>query len=418
MNPASMKLTLPESWYVFVPTKMTPSLVVWENPQSQKELQDIRLLLNSQDLGLVTALYPHPFVEYQEWESFKESVQFYPSERFFSPYSQDTGAGRNVIVGPGQYKGVGRNQLATRVDWLHCWGGMSVSEALSELIMERALEAKFPQASVPLLGLYLYEHYPHAFLIRSSDTIRCSQVVANLREEEKKSIFNYLKRHLPPELLASQWHQFICERFIKLYQAGFYHESPTLENITVDGRVLDHYSFQWCAPIEDKGHFFAEFKLHDDENTPNKENLKSVISSMEFLAMQCLSVGESFEHLGIENLNKEEIISLLKTHLPQHHGFLGNQLQVMRYVNEHLEEFLKDRDYELIKVDKATYHLYLGQRQRLRVASSTQHLVSFLAKGHDPKNIADLKKILESVSKKIFGDSFFPVADADADAGN
>lgn len=176
----------PSTWYFPVPVKAAGSNVFWVNKkllgvlntltENFYKLFSLSDLVSNYNLGITSYLYTDSFVSEESWEKYLQGVKILQSERFFNPYSPDIGSGRSAIFDCGAWKGIGRNHAASRIDYVHCHGGMSYLESLIEVSVDRLLNSIDPESHVPLLGAFCYKDQNSSFIIRSSDSIRCGQI--------------------------------------------------------------------------------------------------------------------------------------------------------------------------------------------------------------------------------------------------
>jgi hypothetical protein len=244
----------PETWFFDVPVRHCSSYCFWINSKREKELNlltekfyelfKIMDPVTNYNLGIRSALYPEPFVSKSQWDEFTTSVKFLKSERFFDPYSPDIGSGRNVIFEAGSWKGVGRNHAAARIHHSHCSGYMTLTEAMYEVLMDMVVERFDGNMNVPLLGAFSYHDYDYSFIIRSSDIIRCGQIVEGMKYTEIESALNYLSKKIP-NVSSDELFTFLMNRVAKLIKKGVFQTSPTKDNFCLDGRLVDNRTIDW-----------------------------------------------------------------------------------------------------------------------------------------------------------------------------
>lgn len=387
---------LPPTFYFKVPIRPYSATPFWTNKEYSNQLEQTKAILNQDNLGIQITLHASSFIKEQEWEKFKKSVSWFEAEKFFNPYSIDHGAGRNVIVGPSHYKGVGRNHAASRTDWLHSWGGMTITEGLSEIIFENILCHHDPAANVPIFGGFLYDENPHAFIIRCSDFIRCEQVVHNLKEEDKKSIIGHIQKSFK-HLTQNEWHKNIVKRFISLMKKGIFHRSPTPQNITIDGRFLDQYSL---AVYETPETFHIELFPQTSLDLPIEELLKLPISfiqtNIDFLYRQCIIIQEAFQRLDLPVMHREEMINAIEEEFPQWKNILSSE----DFRSKHFRHLFQSNIASVRKTLQGNLYLTSGEPRREQIIREIHHLVQFFQKTTGQTTYNDLSRIHSTILNK------------------
>ena len=310
--------SLPPTWFMPVFVRPAHSKPIWVNERYESKLRATASILSPNsdpndflfNLGIITTPPSKTFYNKDEWDNFFKDALILKTEKFFSPYVDGIGAGRCAILGEVQFKGIGRNFGATRLDWLHSWGGMGIVEGLTELLMERKLQMEFPDALVEHYGLFKFDELDQAFLIRSSDFIRCIQCPPGLMPQDKKVFIDYIECKIGNSN-RHQWHEQIIRRFIKMMKKGFFHHSPNPENITIDGKLLDHHSLEWIKT--DKSPFSIQIKKNNKKNPDESfETLLSQPNPPIFTSLDCIiqmaqSTGWALSNLNINCISPNEV---------------------------------------------------------------------------------------------------------------
>jgi hypothetical protein len=414
-----MRALLPESWFVPVPVKKTPASHFWVNEGHKHELKEAAELLNHtlysdkdnflNELGIKTSIMSDPFTSKVEWDEYQNKTITLWSERFFDPYCVDVGAGRNANLGPCQFKGIGRNNLAIRPDWLHSWGGMTIAETITEIVLEKLLSKNLSHLSVPVLGGFIYHYTDNAFIIRSSDFIRCHQLHPIMRKEDRDKIFSYMARKLCLDN-SELWHRKILENFITLMKKGFYHQSPTLDNLTIDGRILDHYSLEW-SPHENDMPFSCEITfdlpLPKDANETliatylKNRSIQKVVSNYDFLAQQFHVLARGFEHLELPTISTEEMITQLKDSFPEWKDFiLRPEEKRKKYPQLLLQKAIEDK-LVLYITNRGTIIAEAQPRKRAEIVQTSLHMLNMLQMASKHKDPHSLNSVLHAIYNKF-----------------
>jgi hypothetical protein len=406
---------LPDCWFVEVPIKKMRATPFWINQEFEEDLRLGNKLLNGHegplDLGIVTDNSADPFMTLESWSQHNKKT-YLKTEKFFNPYSVDIGSGRNAILGPLHYKGIGRNFAACRRDYVHSWGGMHHYEVLAEIFFERNLNSVMPEASVPLLGGFLYEDLDQSFLIRSSKFIRCEQLEVKLEAEEKNKVRDYLLSLFPN---LEMIHQEVASRHIRLYQSGIYHRSPTMGNITVDGRLLDHYSleiFRPCPQLKEglsfEIHFVEPIETPLGPNELREHFLNSpylkINHSMDYLIRQIAIVAHSLEGLDIKHLGFHETIDLVKSHFPLWCKYLVDmELRIAKYPELFRELLDSSEQIHLRQTKYGTVVFQVGQFLSHQCIPLIHHLLKVEGASSRKVGSSELKFIADTICEHYTG---------------
>lgn len=149
------------------------------------------------------------------------------------------GSSRHMELGRFMWKGVGRNQLAVRNNWLHSWGGLQQTEAIEEFVFSQKLAST--GAVVKVKAVYAYDPslYPDQFFILRDMTLpRLASV--SVKFNTVKSLANVAEGY-QQELKESGEEAWInlLERQWKLLLAGWVSPTPSVGNFDIAGRTLD-----------------------------------------------------------------------------------------------------------------------------------------------------------------------------------
>jgi hypothetical protein len=416
---------LPETAFFPVPIERFSATPFWINPKHHNSLMEAESLLENlfsgfskqrrpfHNLGIRTKLFTKPFATKVEWQEYEAQVRYIKAERFLDPFSSDLGSARNAILGPAHYKGVGRNQAASRPDWLHSWGGMTSEEALSEIVLERLISEAAPHLSVPILGGFLYDEVDQAFIIRDSNFIRCEQISAALPHKTQSHIYSSLGDFfsgLPSEV----WHQRTIDGFASLFELGFFHNSPTLGNITVDGRILDHYSMERFVGSPEANCLRCEIGF--GQNVPegltteqlwdyiSREPITQARTSLDFVLNQCLITQRSFDHLAVPTLQRDQIEDQLRSRF----AFAGKFLVEPSSRPLHFRSLLlqhRNSETTIYRSDYGNIIFESGVSQRKPVIRTMTRLVKFAQHASHESKIDLYQKFLDETFTKFKKDA-------------
>lgn len=347
-------IPLAHSTRIDVPVKRVEANLLWLSQDHRSSLASLQSCLDHlsaapftyeasdlSGLGVVSTPNPAPFSK-RDTPAAAELLLHY--SRFHDPYGVDVGPGRNATINDCEYKGIGRNSAANRADWHHSWGGMSIIEILVEVLIQLELGKAHPDAVVALKGAFQYQDYDHGFIIRDSHFVRCCQVHPLFFEADKEALrqhaLGFWKVH-PADLYVK-----IIERFIDLYASGIYHLSPTTQNITLDGRLLDNFSIEVLGAHASLCPLSLVVKLVEPRSVDSLrvEDITGVSASIDHLWQQCLVVRHAFESLALPVLSLAAIEALVRSRLPVASDFLVGQAErkevLLKFLSRHASSSL------------------------------------------------------------------------------
>lgn len=149
------------------------------------------------------------------------------------------GSSRHMEVGRFMWKGVGRNQLAVKNNWLHSWGGLMETEAMEEFLFSQKLAVTGGVVKVKAVYAYDPSLYPDQFFILRDMTLpRLASV--SVKFNTAKSLAQTAEAY-QQELKESgevAWLR-LLERQWKLLLAGWISPTPSIGNYDIAGRTLD-----------------------------------------------------------------------------------------------------------------------------------------------------------------------------------
>lgn len=189
----------------------------------------------AQRLGVVSAPVAAVFLE-------RDAVaqgQMY-AEVFAHDYGLlSLGSARHMEQGRVMWKGVGRNQLAVRSDWLHSWGGLHQLEAVEEFVLSQQLRATGAVTKVKAVLAYDQAGYPgQYFLLRDMPLPRAVSVSVRFNEAKCLRLLADVYAAEMRESGLEAWRALVGRHW-KLLTAGWVARTPAVGNYDVAGRTLD-----------------------------------------------------------------------------------------------------------------------------------------------------------------------------------
>lgn len=202
--------------------------------KSLKKNQSKKIKLNQ---WLESCLPSKTILKPQEYDDFLSDKNCLFVERFFHQKSIHLGSSRHVQIGPVQIKGVGRNMLVSRTDFIHSWGGATKLEGFYSYLISNLMNQQLPQGACPTFKIDLNGEQ-WAQISRVFNSFRIAQYSSALIPSEK----NFLKKHLadvfatssPIEMLSRASFQFATQTLLNCYNY-----SMIGENILIDGKIID-----------------------------------------------------------------------------------------------------------------------------------------------------------------------------------
>ena len=412
---------LPSGWLYDVLAEKAPSSTLWINPLHTADLEKLQLELDDYtggtssgklDLGL-RAFIPSKscYFSEEEWKKEISSSFVFKSDRFFNPYSPDLGSSRNLIFKDGCWKGVGRNQAATRLDYRHASGIMSHLDVVIEVIFSEVLSKYAPLLNVPVYGAFTFDDQPSSYIIRSSDSIRCSQIPGILEEEDRLLFISYITNKLG--VPVSECMLKIMNNLATLLKTGVFHLSPTPDNITIDGRLLDHQSIEWIEGIKTSPIFCQVFlkspQFKVNEHTKWQEVFNQEITDIgtpiNFLSSKYHSLRKAFNILRIPSASWGNLTSHLSiiTGLPEVFFKFGkeNSKDKISWFKEHLDNAERDGQRIYIYQKDASICLSVGHSIQSELPNILSKLLQVSLKGETSADYQLLNQRLSEVLNSV-----------------
>ena len=158
----------------------------------------------------------------------------------FSGDSERTnlGAGRNILLNGIELKGCGRNNVATRLDYYHAWGGMYLIEAVYEFLISNVVHYSTHLGSERIIGIGVeksitkIQNDTPVIALRNRTSPRVSMCDRTFESTDSLATLKYYlkkKNHLK---------DFILQYFSFSFN-GCIHKSLILENATIGGSLID-----------------------------------------------------------------------------------------------------------------------------------------------------------------------------------
>lgn len=249
-----------------------------------------------------------------------------PTERFYSNRPLSVGSSRHAIVDNVQVKGIGQNILNTSYQYDYNWGGYLSIDALISLAKEMIISKRSALEPLKTLGLFRYKISPIkgkdlVIQFREADTFRLAQIhPSSCSRKEKEMLLNFLTKEFEQKNI-NQILEFIVENIIKSFSKGVAQSTPSLSNLTINGKWIDAESVditkeEECYPlyieeliIDETKYFFNSWihnlYLHCENYVKNFEGLFDISFDLD-------SFFESRVIEHINPVNKEYWFKLLK----------------------------------------------------------------------------------------------------------
>jgi len=245
------------------------------NLEKPLELTDLLNLLGIKSKGFESKA----FISRDDYNDlFKNSTNVLLTEKFLSSSTVSTGSGRHALLGDLQVKGIGRNSLSNQIDYSHSWGGMLPIDCLKAIISDQIILQRCHFPPMQTIATFLYKKNPfnfkQAISFREADTFRAcifwDDVINNeLRSIGTKHLESVFGNKNPNTILTE-----IFENYIHAFSKGVVHRTPTVDNLTVDGRWIDTESIDFKVKPEEHYKYINIF-VHGKE-LPSVKNLREL----------------------------------------------------------------------------------------------------------------------------------------------
>lgn len=173
----------------------------------------------------------------EEYAQFLENTTPMLAERFLHYDSAHLGSSRHAQIGNVQAKGIGRNMLVSRVDYIHAWGGATRTEGVYSYLISNFLNIQLPLGASPTFKVD-ETTAGHVQILRKVESLRLAQYSSHLTPKEKQLIRQNLESHFKtndPHAMANR----VCHNFASLILLNGYNYSLIGENILLNGSIID-----------------------------------------------------------------------------------------------------------------------------------------------------------------------------------
>lgn len=197
-----------------------------------------------------SGLIETPFMTKEQYNAhFRESDNILLTEKFQSSSSLNSGSGRHAIIGDLQFKGIGRNSLANQLDYSHSWGGMLPIDGLKSLLSDSFCRARCKIKALETIGVFLYKNrfsgIQQALCLREADSYRACMFWEDIINSDLRSTG---RKHLDKVFNGAHINkifELIVDNYVHAFSVGVLHRTPTVENISIDGRWIDTESIDF-----------------------------------------------------------------------------------------------------------------------------------------------------------------------------
>jgi hypothetical protein len=194
------------------------------------------------DCAFVSKLPTKEILSETEYNHFLKDKTPLLVERFSHPDSfNHLGSSRHLLLGNIQVKGAGRNNLVSRTDYIHAWGGMFEIEAYYSYLASNYLDRQLPLGACPTFKIDRFNN-DHFQILRSARGLRISQFSPHMNHEELKVFQSAIGDET---FLHKMAFQFAYASFCNIYNY-----SMIAENMLIDGRVIDCESIYNAKSLE------------------------------------------------------------------------------------------------------------------------------------------------------------------------
>jgi hypothetical protein len=163
-------------------------------------------------------------------------------------------ASRNILLSGLELKGVGRNTGAVRLDYVHAWGGMYFTEAVTEFITSNLCEYSTHLGAERTLAIGVHgskddklTFKSNSFILRKRSAPRVSQAARQFEDDQSKSVFHSIsksdKESIENHLKKIAFHYFSSGLI------GMNHKSLIVENALLNGKFIDTNSISMSGEL-------------------------------------------------------------------------------------------------------------------------------------------------------------------------
>jgi hypothetical protein len=189
------------------------------------------------------------YLDEEQWDKFYQGKIILAAERFSGNLElSNNGSSRHAMLKHNHLKGIGRNMLATRLDFHHASGFMHAIESVQAYTGSIIAQRLCPLGAVQTHALYSHQEDPNRyFSLRELGQLRMAQLLDQPTRPSSKATYEKIVQSLG----AGNFHKYM-ESFIKNYiwiaVNGFTFPTSSIENMLVDGRLTDTESLDLACP--------------------------------------------------------------------------------------------------------------------------------------------------------------------------
>lgn len=235
-------------------------------------------------------------------------------------------ASRNILLSGLELKGVGRNSGAVRLDYVHAWGGMYFTEAVTEFISSNLCEYSTHLGAERTLAIGAHgskndklTFKSNSFILRKRSAPRVSQAARQFEDPQSKSVFHAISK--PDKESIKNHLKKIAFHYFSAGLIGMNHKSLIAENALINGKFIDTNSINMSGDFNNiQGTILLSI---DGKHTDQIKTVADLVS------------------------NKHMSITVDNNSLKNYFDVLLKTLHAFELQNENFELMLK-RDKELI----------------------------------------------------------------------
>ncbi len=208
-----------------------------------------------EDIGIKVIQYNDTILKASDYDEFTMQSPWVLTDRYFYPFGfRHIGSSRHALLYNCQLKGVGRNSLTHRGDFLHSWGGYPYFHAVNSMIYNLYIDSVTPLGALPIWATARYKHLSiaselqsPALQIRDSRDYRLSHFDPGTSLSDK-TVNKLITQDLKLKFQTDQIDE-IKKIVVKQYAAYFQHginpsSSLIPENLLFSGQAIDTDEFE------------------------------------------------------------------------------------------------------------------------------------------------------------------------------
>jgi hypothetical protein len=196
--------------------------------------------------------------------------------------ASNLGASRNILLSGMELKGVGRNSGAVRLDYIHAWGGMYFTEAVTEFISSNICEYSTHLGAERTLAIGVHgpkdnklSFKSNSFIIRRRSAPRVSQAARQFEDSQSKSVFHSISA--PDKDSMNNHLKKITFHYFSSGLIGMNHKSFIAENALLNGKFIDTNSMNMSGDLNNiQGTILLSVDGNYADQIKNVEDLASI----------------------------------------------------------------------------------------------------------------------------------------------